>query len=163
MPRTITNPFSSVSSDPTERAKSLLAHYLQNAAAGIAPDTQDHFAEIASLVDDIVEAALQAVIVTMAQQNGRLAVSEIAVAEKIDNADSASASMRYRFSYSHSIDEDGLVQTKLIVFDDTVDRMNGVYSVYFFNSEAQDIYLKLCTLPDEEAIQSFLSELPVVF
>ncbi|NDJ21010.1 hypothetical protein GS682_04990 [Nostoc sp. B(2019)] len=53
------NPFSSNSSDASENAKSLLVHYLQNAANGNAPISEDNFAEISDLVDSIIEAAVE--------------------------------------------------------------------------------------------------------
>lgn len=52
------NPFGSTSSDPSEAAKSLLIHYLQNAANGKAPTSEDNFSEISDLIDLIVDAAV---------------------------------------------------------------------------------------------------------
>lgn len=51
------NPFSSTSRDASEAAKSLLVHYLQNAANGNAPSSEDNFSEISDLIDLIIEAA----------------------------------------------------------------------------------------------------------
>ena len=50
--------FSSRSSDPAERAKALLLHYLSNAANGKDPRTDpDCMSEVGSIIDDAVEAA----------------------------------------------------------------------------------------------------------
>jgi hypothetical protein len=64
-----TNPFSSTSNDPSEGAKSLLVHYLQNAANGKAPTSGDNFAEISALVDLIVDAAVKETLEAMKLSN----------------------------------------------------------------------------------------------